>query len=348
MHNDWLDFLHQQGARIEDDTVTAFADGSGVDSTLESDTLCDLSHLGLLKVSGSDSTDFLQGQTSNDLRAIDAEHSQLSSYNSPKGRMLSIFRLFQRDDDYYLQMPREVLEATRKRLNLFVLRSQVTLSDASDDLVRIGVAGATCETLLNTHGITAPPALDGVTTNDMQITVIRIAGHQPRFELVGSINAMQEMWYRLIPDCTPVGADTWGLFDIRAGLPAIYTSTVEAFVPQMTNLQLINGVNFKKGCYPGQEVVARMHYLGKLKRRMYLAHSASQQRPQPGDKIFSSDSNSSQGAGKIVDARPSPGGGYDLLAVMEIAVAQADNAHYPSREGPKLRIIDLPYPFETA
>jgi len=126
----------------------------------------------------------------------------------------------------------------------------------------------------------------------------------------------------------------------------IYTETIEAFIPQMANLQLIDGVSFTKGCYTGQEVVARMKYLGKLKRRMYLAHVDTEQRPLPGDELFSGGSESGQGPGRIVDARPSPEGGFDLLAVMEITRFDENDLHLLDANGPKLRFQDLPYSFE--
>jgi hypothetical protein len=143
------------------------------------------------------------------------------------------------------------------------------------------------------------------------------------------------------------GAEFWSLMDIRAGVPNIFEDTVEAFVPQMANLQLIGGVSFTKGCYTGQEVVARMQYLGKLKRRMYRAHVDSTQAPARGAEVFSPSSESGQGAGRIVDVAASPDGGYEVLAVIQISSAGADDLRLVDAEGPALRLLDLPYQFET-
>ncbi len=144
-----------------------------------------------------------------------------------------------------------------------------------------------------------------------------------------------------------VNADYWALLDVRAGIPTVYPETVEAFVPQMTNMQLVDGVSFTKGCYTGQEIVARMQYLGKLKRRMYLAHVDTAEPPKAGDPLFSPQNASGQGAGRVVDARPAPEGGYDLLAVAEIESAENGELHLVGDRGPLLQLQELPYSLDT-
>jgi hypothetical protein len=141
-----------------------------------------------------------------------------------------------------------------------------------------------------------------------------------------------------------VGATVWSLLGIRAGVPQVYGATTEAFVPQMINLHSIEGVSFRKGCYTGQEVVARMQYLGKLKRRMFLAHVDGSVAPKAGDELFSRETESGQGTGKVVDAQPAPQGGYDLLAVIHIAAVEAGSAiQLQDQNGPLLQFQPLPY-----
>jgi folate-binding protein YgfZ len=123
----------------------------------------------------------------------------------------------------------------------------------------------------------------------------------------------------------------------------VYDATAEAFVPQMANMQLVDGVSFTKGCYTGQEVVARMQYLGKLKRRMYRARVVTDQAPQPGQELFSPGSASGQGAGRVVDARPTPAGGFELLVVAEIASAEGASLRLGDEQGPALQLLDMPY-----
>lgn len=348
MNSEWLNTLTQQGANLSDETVADFGDPQAeLSATLEADVICDLSHRALVWASGDDSSTFLQGQLSNDLRQVSASHHQLSSYCSPKGRMLALFRLFQRDNAYYLSLPRELIEPTLKRLQMFVLMSRVTLEDASDSLVHFGLSGANAEQLLKNRLGEFPAAPDDALTVD-DITLLRVAGPHPRFELYGETAAMQGLWSSLAKDARKVGARGWELLDIHAGLPNVYRETAEAFVPQMLNLQLVNGVSFKKGCYTGQEVVARMQYLGKLKRRMYLAHAETATLPVPGTELSSPSSASGQGAGKVVRAAASPKGGYDMLCVIEIAAADSEEIYLGNESKVKLELQPLPYSFEQS
>ena len=347
MNSEWQNFLEQQGATITEGEVRDYGDRAAeLKQAAEGDSLCDLSHEALIRASGDDASSFLQGQLTNDVRNVSATRHQLSSYCNPKGRMLALFRLFMHDEAYNLQLPASLLAPTLKRLQMFVLMAKVQLEDAGDTLSRFALAGPTAEKLLQKH-LAAAPREEGEALSADGITVLRIAGRQPRFILHGPLTAMQSLWQSLRDDgAAPVGAEAGRLLDIHAGLPAVYPETSEAFVPQMVNLQLVGGVSFKKGCYTGQEVVARMQYLGKLKRRMYLAHVDSEQPPRPGDELTSPHSASGQGAGKVVSAAQAPQGGYDLLCVIEIAAADSGEVYLGEIGGAALTIDSLPYAFE--
>ena len=300
--------------------------------------ITELSHFGLIRATGSDVRTFLQGQLTNDINQVTPVLAQLSSYCSPKGRILGSFWVMQRGDDLYLQLPADRLPAILKRLRMFVLRAQVTLEDASGELARFGITGSCAGDLLP-----FAPGADKATATHDDITVIRLPGERPRYEIIGPVSALAPLWSTLSETATQTGPDFWSLMDIRAGIPNVFEDTVEAFVPQMANLQLIGGVSFIKGCYTGQEVVARMQYLGKLKRRMYLAHIADTQRPAPGAEVFSPSSESGQGAGRIVDAAPSPDGGFDVLAVLQISSAEAGDVRLHDAAGPVLELRPMPY-----
>lgn len=341
MNNRWKTFIESLSA----DNNQGPGAKSGISDTNLQCALVDLSHLGLIRVSGEDARDFLQGQFTNDIREVSSCHYQLSSYCTPKGRMLANFLLFERDGNIYLQLPEDTLPVVIKRLPMFVLMSKVSIEDVSDQLVRIGLVGDCAQSLLNGQFPSLPESA-GEVLEANGTTLLRLPGAEPRFELLAAPEDMIKLWGRLSETASQVGADYWALLDIRAGIPTIYGATTEAFVPQMTNMQAINGVSFTKGCYTGQEVVARMKYLGKLKRRMYLASVDSDMPPQKGQELFSTGSESGQGAGKIVDARPSPDGGYELLAVVEISRAEADDLHLGGIHGPRLRFLQLPYGLE--
>lgn len=340
MNTTWQSFLQQANANIVNDRVIDFGHPADELNNSQQTIIADLSHYGLLQAIGDESADFLQNQLSNDIKLIDETHSQLSSYCSPKGRILASLRIFQFNGAYLLRIPVDTLDATLKRLRMFIMRSQVTLEDVSDELGRFGIAGEQAIRLLDDANVSIPEEVNSVTQHN-GFCVIRIPGKQPRFELYGNPETLSDLWQSFSSQAAAVGANVWALLDIEAGIPDIYNTTVEAFVPQMVNLHAINGVSFKKGCYPGQEVVARMQYLGKLKRRMYRAHVQTDSLADAGDSLFSSGSDDS--VGKVVQAQPSSAGGIDLLAVLQIAQVEQHSIHLESKEGPQLEFIDLPY-----
>lgn len=335
MHTEWQVYLESLGAVVLPGGVVRFPDAPLAPAC----GLADLSSLGLIRIAGEDARTFLQGQVTNDVREVTAEHSQMSSLCSPKGRMLANFRIFEREEALFLQLPSERLDSIIKRLRMYVLRAKAEISDASDALVRVGICGQCAAQLL-------PVVPDTPTDSAIyhaSMTIIRHPGDTPRFEVVGPAGAMQEFWAHCARVATPASADLWPLLDIRSGIPSVFAETADAFVPQMANMQLVNGVSFNKGCYTGQEVVARMQYLGKLKRRMYRAHLDVADPPQPGQALFAAGSTSNQGAGRVVDARPAPGGGYELLAVAEIGSAEDATLHLGNASGPRLEMRPLPY-----
>jgi folate-binding protein YgfZ len=349
MKAEWKTFLANTGAEFDaDGKVLSFGNPERERKmALTGNVFADLSHYSLVAVHGADARDFLQNQFSNDLRKVDAGHSQLNAYCSPKGRMLVHFRIFQHGDSFYLRMPSTMVEATVKRLRMYVLRSRVTFEDRVDTFIPIGLSGPGAEAeLARCSGLTLPTCIDTVAHNDHTL-VIRVPGIHPRFEIYGDFDAGCRIWNALNVDCAPIGAGAWNLLEIQAGLPTILPETVEAFVPQMVNLQLVDGVSFKKGCYPGQEVVARMQYLGKLKRRMYLARVQVDAPPRAGQDLFDAHGDE-QSVGKIVDAEPHPDGGYALLAVVQISSAEQGDVRLASKDGPPLSYQALPYPFPVA
>lgn len=344
MNANWLHWLAARGGTPADGQILHF--GSPEEepgATIGGSILTDLSHYGLLQVEGADAATFLQNQTGNDVRKVNAQYSQLSSYSSPKGRMFTVFRLFQVNEAFILRMPAELIPAVQKRLQMFVLMSKVKLSVANDNWIRIGVAGPVAAEALQAELGTVPQTVNAVESCN-SITVIRVPGIQ-RYEIYGSPEALEALWQRLSSKLTPVGRDAWPLLDILNGVPTVYARTSEHFVPQMANLQLIDALSFKKGCYPGQEVVARMQYLGKLKRRMYRLEFEAAYAPEPGTEIVAMIEGSPHETGEIVDARPMGRNRYTALAVL-----QSSNIEQPLRlrdaDGPVLSPRTLPYEVE--
>jgi tRNA-modifying protein YgfZ len=345
MINEWKEFLQSAGAELDDSGVVSYGNPPReLSVAITGNVFADLSHYGLISVHGKDAETFLQGQLTNDVRKVDAGHSQLTGLCNPKGRLLASFRLFRHGDSYYLCLPADMVEGVISRLRMFVLRSEVTLEDAGDTFVHLGISGIDAAATLAEFAGQLPGHADEVSSADNRI-VIQVPGIHPSYELFTTVEHAISLWGNLNVHCAPVGAEAWRLLDIQAGIPVIYPQTREAFVPQMTNLQLVGGVSFKKGCYTGQEIVARMEYLGKLKRRMYLARVSSRAAPLPGDEVYSG-KDSSQSCGQLVSSAGHPDGDYSVLAVLQIASAEGKaGLHLGSPDGPSLRLESLPYDF---
>jgi tRNA-modifying protein YgfZ len=215
------------------------------------------------------------------------------------------------------------------------------LANADDALVRFGIVGPGAAQMLHDALGTAPDDINGVGTSD-GILCIRVHGVQPRFELVASTDRAPRLWNDLKHTAHPAGAAAWDWHDIMAGIPSVQPATSDAFVPQMANLDLINGISFDKGCYTGQEIVARLHYRGRLKQRMYRARVPTANTPMPGDRIFAPDMPG-QSTGTVVIAAASPDDGYDLLAVIHCDSVAAGELRLHDVGGPRLTIEPLPY-----
>lgn len=339
MNQDWHTFLSTQGAHLQDGIARHFGDAAAERIATRDDTVrCDLSQFGLLKVSGDDAQPFLQNLLSNDIREVTSTHAQLSSFNNAKGRMLASMLIWRDGNDYVLQLHHSLTEQIRKKLSMYVLRSKVKIADVSAESVCVGVAGADARKTLQALYPALPQQAMEVATQGEDSILCREAD---RFQIATTPQRAIELW-RSLSALHAVGSPCWDWLDIRAGVPFVQASTLEAFVPQMLNFEVIGGVNFKKGCYPGQEVVARMHYLGKASRRMYLAHLDDATEAKAGDALFSP-ASAEQSCGTVVDAQPSPNGGMDLLAVVQTASHESATIHLGTVDGPQLRFQALPY-----
>lgn len=345
MNNNWAKFLLSKDATLENNKVIKFSSSQKEEQSAFSNiVLADLSHYSLIKATGDDVVDFLQGQLSNDIKLVTENLSQLSAYCNPKGRILASFRIFKRDGHYFLHLHSDICEATLKRLRMFIMRSKVELIDNSEELARIGIAGLNAAKALSALFTQVPQNTDESCTED-EITLIKLAGTLPRYEAHGANEKIKALWEKLENEAVAMGENSWNLLTIHAAIPEIVAETVEAFVPQMVNLQAINGLSFTKGCYPGQEVVARMHYLGKLKRRLFIGSVESGSLPISGQAIMTSDEKK-QKVGQIVTASWSSDKNIEFLAVLQIEKAENETLHIGASTGPLIQLGDLPYSLE--
>ena len=312
---------------------------SATDTLSDQDNvLCDLSHLGMLELDGADAVSFLQGQVTNDVKQLDGSNAHYSGYCNPKGRMLALFLAFAHNGHLHLQMPKTLLDPIAKRLKMYVLRSKVNIHDMSDRAFKFGISGPDAATLLSTLFPSVPEQPLQLQTHSNG-TVIRLPGNVARFEVISDLEHASQLWKALSERCKTADADYWEWLEIQAGIPEVYPETQEAFVPQMLNLDLLNGINFKKGCYTGQEIVARTHYLGTVKRRTQLAQSESL--VIAGDDVKN---EKEEIVGKVVRSAASPTGHYDLLLEARLDSVES-GALFAA--GHNLRIKSLPYTLQN-
>lgn len=342
----WLEFLVDRHAILEGTRVMHFGNPDAEADALATETvLCDLSHLGIILIAGEDARAFLQGQLTNDVAALEEGRAQWSGYCSPKGRLLATFLLWPAKQGFMLQLPLPLLNSTRQRLGMFVLRSKVTLEDVSNQWVRIGVAGPRAAEYLG-RIVEALPASPLTAVHQPGLRILRL--ESDRLELVGAPEVIMPLWQTLSADCMPAGANAWDWYGIQAGIPEVVEATREEFVPQMVNFDLMHGVSFRKGCYPGQEIVARTQYRGILKRRMMKASlaldsSKPDRDPRAGDSVFSP-LFGDQAAGVIVSAARRPGGGFQMLLMAQTESLRQGALRWNSPNGPTLVLEPLPYP----
>ena len=334
--SDWQSFLQSRGARAGAGGVSDFGDAQRELAAARDGTIvADLSHNALLVATGDDATAFLHGQFTNDVQHLPAAGAQWNGWCSPKGRLLATFLLVKRADGYVLMLPAEIAAAIAKRLGMFVLRSKVKIEDASARLARFGIAGRDAASLVARHWGRAPDPMGSIEKEGAACVALDAA----RFVVFGPVEAAAAAWNALASQATPAGMAAWEWTSIRAGIPTIGARTQEEFVPQMANFELVGGVSFKKGCYPGQEIVARTQYRGILKKRLARAHAAGGA-PQAGDAVRTP-AFGDQAAGMVVNAAPAPGGGHDLLVVAQLEGIAAPDLRLA--DGTPLELLELPY-----
>ncbi|WP_226474981.1 folate-binding protein YgfZ [Pseudomonas sp. MWU16-30323] len=296
---------------------------------------CPLSHEGVLAVRGSDAAKFLQGQLTCNLNYLSDTQASLGARCTQKGRMQSSFRILLQGDGVLLAMATELLEPQLADLKKYAVFSKSKLTDESSAWVRFGVSDA--DQVLASLGLELPAETDSVVRSD-DLIAIRVS--PGRAELWAPAAQAETLHSQLAAQLNEGELNQWLLGQIRAGIGQVMPQTRELFIPQMLNLQAIGGVSFKKGCYTGQEIVARMQYLGKLKRRLYRLSLDASELPEPGTPLFSPTHNSAIGE-VVVAARADQG--IELLAVLQAEAAESGDVHVGTLEGPGLQLLDLPY-----
>lgn len=286
-----------------------------------------ISHLGVIRVQGDDAASFLHGQLTNDFALLDVQHARLAAFCSAKGRMQASMIGFKRaPDDILLVCSLDLLAQTLKRLSMFVLRAKAKLTDATQEFQLLGLVGDAVP-----DASLAPWSVQ--TTGDAHIVYLYPAAGQARALWIDPVGTV-------VPQAPALTAEQWLWTEVASGIATVSLATYELFVPQMLNYESVGGVNFKKGCYPGQEVVARSQFRGTLKRRAFIVHAANE--VQTGAEVFAA-SDADQATGTIVQAAPAPGGGWSAIVSMQISSA-TEALTAGSAQGEPLTVQPLPYP----
>lgn len=291
-----------------------------------------LSHLGVIRAEGPDAASFLHGQLTQDFVLLDASEARLAALCTAKGRAIASFIGIRPEPGRILLVcSRDILAATLKRLSMYVLRAKAKLSDASADFALYGLTG----TALVANGVDAG-ALPGRASAVGEAQVV---------SLYPSDGVPRALWIAPAGSPAPQGAELdpaiWPWSEVRSGIVTLTTPVVEAFVPQMINYESVGGVNFKKGCYPGQEIVARSQFRGTLKRRTYLVQASDE--VAAGQEVFAAN-DPAQPVGTVAQAAPDPKGGWAALISIQIAAIDAGGLHARAIDGPALTVEPLPYP----
>jgi tRNA-modifying protein YgfZ len=313
------------------------------DAALARGAYMPLTQFGVIDVTGDDAASFLHSQLTADTQHLDAASARLAGYCTAKGRLLASFLAWRSGDAIRLLVSRDVQAAVQKRLSMFVLRAKAKLADASGALAAVGFAGDVRGALSGVFD--ALPDGVHVKVDGPAGSLIRVpdAAGRLRYLWVGPKAEVETRLPALDAKLARASAAVWDWLDIRAGEPRITQRVVEQFVPQMINFDVLGGVNFRKGCYPGQEVVARSQYRGTIKRRTALANVAGEpETVLPGSELFHAD-DAGQPCGMVVNAAAAPDGGVDMLVEMKLAALEAGTVHLGAADGPALTFLPLPY-----
>ncbi len=296
----------------------------------------ELAHLGVIRVAGEDAVKFLQGQLTQDVALMSLTEARLAAFCNAKGRMQASFVVFKRSDEEILMVcSRDILAQTLKRLSMFVLRAQAKLTDASADFSLFGLTGSAIESIAGSAQ--APWAKQDIGAANL-VFLYPGAGQARALWCAPADTAAPEAEAAALPP------GVWAWLEVQSGIAMITQPLFEAFVPQMLNYESVGGVNFKKGCYPGQEVVARSQFRGTLKRRAYLVQGAAE--PVVGQEVFHTH-DAEQPCGLVAASAANPAGGFDAIVSMQTSAASdAGNGRLTlgHADGPVLTLLPLPYP----
>ncbi|HTJ97893.1 MAG TPA: folate-binding protein [Rhodocyclaceae bacterium] len=338
MNQEWQDFLTAQGLNNDFEHFGNLA--AETEAARSATIITPLLDSALIRATGEDNAAFLHNLMTNDVTGIPADGARYAGFCTPKGRLLGSFLIWHEGPDLWLQVAADIQPAMQKKLSMYIMRSKAKLHDGAER-VQIGLSGPQAAAALQALGATAPGVRQTTAINGGQV----IGLGPNRYILALDLAAAQDAWNTLKQHAAPAGLNAWRLLDIIDGLPRVVAATQEQFIPQMVNFEAVGGVSFKKGCYPGQEIVARTQYLGKIKRRMYRAIVAGP--VATGQDLYATETGE-QSCGNVVISAQVDSNAWECLVVLQSSAYDAVNTgagsvHLGAIDGPILSFLNLPY-----
>ncbi len=319
MSPDWQEFLSTQGAKFNADRLLGFQEN---DNKTFDNFITDLSHLALIEVTGEDAAEFLNGQFTTNIKQLTRNHLQFSAWCNPKGQVKTTFFIYRHKTGFNILLPAELKDSFLKQLQMYIMRANVKLTDKSDALVRVGIQTNNNKLLAESTGSLPEQEGDITIQNDLHcLHTFSSENNSQRYIFIGSIEKLTNLWQEFSQRSAVMGTATWELLDIQAGYPWLSQQTTGKLLPQMLNLDLIDGLDYQKGCYPGQEIIARLHFRGQLKRCLYLAMCSLDARPETADQLYANDHENSIGI--VINAQRFEDK-YYLLVVIEKELIEND------------------------
>ena len=329
MNTNWIDFLKANNATFTDNSEINFLKNQQDISN----TITAIAHLAILKVTGNDADQFLQGQLTCNINDITQSNSFFAAFCNAKGRTISTLLALKDADSFLLILPKVLADKVIRKLQMYILRSNVQLSNVTDELCLMGI------TTNNADLFTHLPETSFAVTNNSEI-IIKLPSNENRFLHIGPVAIAKSLWTKLIEknNFSMSDSNTWEYQDISAGIPWLTEDSSEEYIPQMLNIDKLGGISFNKGCYTGQEIVARTHYLGKAKRELFLAECNSI--ALQGNEPLMITNENEQAIGKVLSIQPGTQN-YKMLIVIAVTEAKSENLMVNNSNQARINIVNF-------
>jgi len=328
MNKDWIDFLKSYNATFTENSEIIFS----VNKPLNTNSITAIAHLSIISVTGKDASQFLQGQLSCNINELSDSTSFFTAFSNAKGRTISSLLVLKQAENYILILPEELIEKVINKLRMYILRSEVKIKNITDESAIIGVT-------TNQDLLPIQPETNFSINNSSEIT-IKFPSKDNRFLIVSPVSHAKALWTQLTQNnnLTICNSTSWRYQDISAGIPWLTEATSEQYIPQMLNIDKLGGISFNKGCFTGQEIIARTHYLGKAKRALFLAECNSTALLDNDIQIITD--NNEQSTGKVLSLQ-SNGQTIRLLIVMPTTDSELKNLIFNNSNQDKINLIDF-------